>query len=1173
MSRSLALLSLIACVSLPAADYSWQEPHAEVVASGDLRWAPKPFAYTPGPSVRYIDYENGSDAKDGRTQQAAWKHHPWDKQAKEKAAACKGSHTYVFKRGVVYRGALVTGESGTPEAPIQLTSDPNWGKGEAGLYGSERIVGWQRGAKHADIPEAGKVWVKDLDFAPRCVWLVQAGGAAQRIALARSPNWSVSDPDDIKSEWWEWENPGHPFENYTKTAKGRRLHLGIDTKHLTQPAEYYEGGTIWTEYGWVMGTPYPAPIEAVDIEQKGLGFGGQWGGVGGQKIVRFNRYYIEDKPHYLDAPGEFWFDKKGAGGKLYLRLPGDQDPNTAQVEVARRGTLIDSVGMSHVRFSGLTFRFTNVYWGLTAGPWVGKAVDPACIRLLGSGTDLQVTNCRFEHVNMAVRIKAVGDSDAIDRVLVTDNDIHHTDHGGTVIEDGLVWGRAMPPAGRLFDVKVLRNRMSHTGMRPTRFGQGHALIVQHAETMEVAGNILDRCYGSGIFLWGGKNSGFLGDRPLSRMLVHHNKVTNPMLNTNDWGGIETWQGGPAYVYNNISGNPGGYWNYNFKLNPGKKPNRARFGHAYYLDGAFKNYHFNNIAWGKSSDPYSRLGNTSAFQEIHSYQNTFFNNTIYNFVIGSRRQAPQAGRNKFLGNIWQNIGYWVFRHADPAKTEADGNAADAGKKHGHYELGTNAYGRNLFQNLADHFGVLEPSGRWHMGLPAYQKVLANADAIASDIGKIVEEPILPNAEKHDFRPAAGSPAIDGGVKVFVPWSLHATVAEYHFYRSKSTQILDEHWYMTPYHAKRDDYHQRPMYPLTGVNLDASAYTKGTLEDWTAGALTLNGANQYAVASNELVTKPFAHTSGAPPRPWLSATVPTAMVSGKPYRVQLQLQGIPDGSKVHMDLHWNATEGNGGFNTWGGEAQTVKGGGPYAFTVKPAQKPNLKSFTVLAYVSKDGDWKSQFRLARIEVPKATEDEGKTKVVKVADGKGTKGATEVAGDDLKSPEILRSNFAIELVFRAEKGGRLIGKMATAGYELRLDEQGRALFQVAGPGGKGNLVSTKSVTDGKWHHLIAEADREAKTLTLYLDGKRNAQGPGIDANVSLANPGDLTVGGTADGDCIRGAIDFLRISRGTLADAKTTIEELYAWEFNGPHFRDFNGRLPADGTRDAGALEFTGR
>ena len=42
-----------------------------------------------------------------------------------------------------------------------------------------------------------------------------------------------------------------------------------------------------------------------------------------------------------------------------------------------------------------------------------------------------------------------------------------------------------------------------------------------------------------------------GESPLTRILVHHNKVTNPLLNTNDWGGIETWQGGTFYVYNNV----------------------------------------------------------------------------------------------------------------------------------------------------------------------------------------------------------------------------------------------------------------------------------------------------------------------------------------------------------------------------------------------------------------------------------------------------------------------------------------------------------------------------------------------------------------------------------------------------------------------------------------------
>lgn len=1172
MRHLLALLALAAC--LQAADYSWQEPQAEVIASGDLRWTPRPFVYAPGASVRYIDYAEGQDDRDGLTPATAWQHHPWDANATATAAACTGSQTYVFKRGVAYRGALVAKESGTADDPIQLTSDPAWGSGEAALYGSEQVTDWQRGAQNPALPEAGKVWTKELDFTPRCVWLVKADGSVERIPLARTPNWTVSDPDDVKSEWWEWENPGTPFDNFTTTDKGKKLNLGVDTKHLTEPADYYTGGTIWTEYGWVMGTPYPTAIEAVDTERKGLGFGGQWGGVGGQKIVRFNRYYLEDKPQYLDSPGEFWFEKKGKGGRLYLRLPGDQDPNTAHVEVARRSTLIDSDGTSHVRVSGLAFRFTNVFWDLTAGPYVGKDVDPACIRLLGSGTDIQVTNCRFEYVNLPIRLKAIGDQDALDRILISDNEFQYTDHGGIAIEDGWVWGKNDPIIGRLFAVEVLRNRFYQIGMRPTRFGQGHALIVQNAETLEVAGNILDRCYGSGIFLFGGKNSGSLADRPLSRMLVHHNKVTDPMLNTNDWGGIETWQGGPAYVYDNISGNPGGYWNYSFKLNP-TKPNAARFGHAYYLDGAFKNYHFNNIAWGKSSDPLSRLGNTSAFQEIHSYQNTFFNNTVYNFVIGSRRQAPQAGRDKFLGNIWQSIGEWVFRHADPAKTEADGNAADAGKKQSHYALETNAYARNLLSGVAGRFGVLEPSGRWLPDLPAYQAVLADAGALAPSVGAVEDRPILAKAEQHDFRPTADSPAINQGVKVFVPWSLYAPVAEYHFYRNANAHVLDEHWYLTPYYVKRDDYHQVPTYPLTGVNLDASAYTDGILEDWTAGALTFNGRDQYAMASNASLAEPLGHGADNQPGEWLTATVPTGMAIGKPYQIQLRLQGVPDGSKVHMDLHWSPTTGAGGMNCWGGNPQTVKGEGPYTFTVTPEAKPNLAGFLVVVYVSKDGSWNGRFLLARVPVPLASADaEVPTTTVKTS-GEAQDGTVKQASGDSKSPEILTSNFLLEVVFRADPGqpgGRLVGKKTEAGYELRLDGQGHLVFAVAGTGGKASVVSTTSVTDGRWHHVIAEADRAAKTLVLYLDGKPDAKGTGVDARVSLFNDADLTVGGTATGDCFRGAIDFLRIARGTLADAKTSIGELYAWEFDGPANRDFVGHLPADGKRDAGAIEFGG-
>ena len=91
-----------------------------------------------------------------------------------------------------------------------------------------------------------------------------------------------------------------------------------------------------------------------------------------------------------------------------------------------------------------------------------------------------------------------------------------------------------------------------------------------------------------------------------------------------------------------------------------------------------------------------------------------------------------------------------------------------------------------------------------------------------------------------------------------------------------------------------------------------------------------------------------------------------------------------------------------------------------------------------------------------------------------------------------------------------------------------------------------------------------------MHVNGRKDRAGAGLRANVSLENKGDLYVGGTPAGRCFHGTIDFLRICLGTLADAKTDIEELYAWQFDGPFLRDFAGRTPR-GRRDAGALEKT--
>jgi VCBS repeat-containing protein len=263
-------------------------------------------------------------------------------------------------------------------------------------------------------------------------------------------------------------------------------------------------------------------------------------------------------------------------------------------------------------------------------------------------------------------------------------------------------------------------------------------------------------------------------------------------------------------------------------------------------------------------------------------------------------------------------------------------------------------------------------------------------------------------------------------------------------------MDEHWYMTPYYYTRDNYHEQPMFPLTGVNITQENYVDGPLEDWTKGACNFNGEDEYAVCPNGKLNK--------------TLTIP-------------------------IRFRW-------------------------------------------------------------------------------DKSGQEEDREVAGKDFKSPQVWDSNFCIEVYFKTKsKDCVLVQKMADSGYGLTIDESGRLLFTVKASSASSELNSRKKINDGQWHHVIAEADRSAKELTIYVDGKKDSSGPGI-GNISVNNDSHLFVCGTPNGKYLKGTIEFMRIALGILKDAKTDIKELYAWQFDGPFLRDFTGRKPK-GKRDAGALE----
>ncbi len=171
----------------------------------------------------------------------------------------------------------------------------------------------------------------------------------------------------------------------------------------------------------------------------------------------------------------------------------------------------------------------------------------------------------------------------------------------------------------------------------------------------------------------------------------------------------------------------------------------------------------------------------------------------------------------------------------------------------------------------------------------------------------------------------------------------------------------------------------------------------------------------------------------------------------------------------------------------------------------------------------------------------------------------------------DVHNSSFNVQIYFKTEPGAGkavLIKKMDNgAGYALTVDGAVDLRHEVRGP--EVSVTGKAVVNDGKWHHVLAEADRKSGHMTIYVDGKTDVEGAAPAAG-SLANGADFYVGGTPSGDCLAGTVDFVMVSLGSLADAKTTIGELYAWQFDGPFLRDFAGNPINGKARDAGALEF---
>ncbi len=1131
-------LLLIAMAGLAQAqEYSWQKPYAKVLPTGDLEWSPRPFAFQKGEEIRYIDYENGDDANDGATKATAWRHHPWDSNAVGNAKAASGPITYVFKRGVMYRGTLEGRESGQPGNPIRLTSDPSWGDGPAWIVGSQAIT---RGWKKADalvapdkMPEPEKNWYIDLPDVdePWCIWQ-RDGNEASRIWIARHPNWKISNPDFVMEEWLTFDGPDRTIP---KSEGGAPIgsKRNWDDEYLKDPdasPDKFKGARIWQMWSGgpfaAMGTLYDGPIRKYEPEtgmiERGL--------IGGAFYFGFaskgDRYFIERLAEYQDAPGEFFFQPNAGdkGGRLFIRLPDDKDPNQTVIEYGVETMLLRLYDTQNIEISGLRFSFLNVPDNYNFPIYPLDMRLPTAVMLYGNCQDVIIANNQFYHAAKAVQARTritqrympqfmsdlgIEERDGIDymtNIAVTDNDITEADHGAISFQGHGQLVLKGNPDHRLGNIDILRNRIHRVNFRPRPPSPGlniPAISVDDGTRIHIAGNIITRSWGVGIWMTGGKQNGKdIRDRPLIRNYVHHNSVVDSLLVVNDWGAFALWQGGPQYAWNNVAGNPVGPHPHHHGEDPKARgfDSYSHNGYAYYLDGSYKQYVFNNIAWGKENDPTSWFKNRSPQMMVLGFLNQWFNNSFNRFLAGAT--GSSGTHSTSLANIYADMG---------ASFIAQGISGDISTAYGGEDaadtlrigMPTLGYAHNIFQGPAFDSKVcfgLGTKGRGMIRISTnsveeFSTWLREKGAMASQAGYKLDQSPFVDPDKHDFRPNPEVMKDKKGIRFFVPFSLYKVVGEWDFSinRNNPELIMGQNFYMSDEYISRKMYYDIPRNDLEVPGANEKMFTVGALEDWTESAMIFDGEKNYAVLKHDKATADY-------PR-----TVAILYQEKKPGEFWLSTPADPGPKRDNMR---------------GGQLQRWEAAN------KVWEKAEMKVYP--------------------------------------------------GEKRQTVDMNTNNFLVEAYFKTEAGltGKpIVSKMNDNGYYLEIDDNGSVKLLLQGGGKEWAQAGSAKINDGQWHHVIAEVDRQAGKINIYIDGKLSqgaSSGSPLGADVSISNTGDFLVGKSGD-SFFQGQMDFLRVSRGTLADAETTIDEVFTWQFvNGPFLKDFTGRKRDFEKSAPGAIDF---
>ena len=606
------------------------------------------------------------------------------------------------------------------------------------------------------------------------------------------------------------------------------------------PEENSTGGVIWAE-DLTGSRVLPAAISAFNPQSGRLSANFHYN-VNGP--TQYSRYFIENLPFLLDAGGEFFYCPKRK--KLFVRLPGDQNPNTAHLEAGRHEVILSILNGADIEIENLHFAGINELPIKTASTrfWRG-ALHNSAIQLSGNTERIRVSSCRFTNLPFGIISFCSNrpQKELLEQIIIENNVFENI--GGSAVTLSAISRLRAPvlktgKTGRLRRVKLTGNEVNLAGARRiSLWGFDHGLCLVDAELSEVAYNTTRRTAGSGIIVFAppfyhqfGKNPQL--EVPVQRNSIHHNRVEDSLLSLQDYGGIAYWHGGPAYLYANTSVNPVGYKHTHFRRKPNKHGTCYRsscFGIGMYADHGYKVYAFDNRIMGKSGDCRSQFYNACGWNEAAGFLNAVFNNDIRNFAIPIRKGMTESNRSRYLGNLLKGAHDAFFR-LDAEHVEFDSLAFAGNRLEG--DSNVIAAGHALGPKQTDRT------------LTHWQKRLKGNMAIAHRTGTHLPARSLPEQTQNHQK-----------TRVFVPWGIAYTQGEYHFvpYPKKITRIIDEHLFWNQdWRSRAAARTATPRNHLTGVNIDHSSFIEGGLESWARGVLRLNGRNQHVQAVSTKLFQP-------------------------------------------------------------------------------------------------------------------------------------------------------------------------------------------------------------------------------------------------------------------------------------------------------------------------------